>query len=87
MLTSAPKNNSIHSAGWVGFKPSDYGTTVNIRFRLNRTLNAILLYRTFIKLVTLFTVGWYYHTVLKNAMYIYILIKKPSSPASAIRHR
>lgn len=30
LLTSAPKNNSIHSAGWVGFKPSVYGTTVSI---------------------------------------------------------
>ncbi|CAM9894089.1 unnamed protein product [Pylaiella littoralis] len=25
LLTSKPKFNSIHSAGWVGFKPSDYG--------------------------------------------------------------
>ncbi|CAN0382047.1 unnamed protein product [Pylaiella littoralis] len=25
LLTTKPKFNSIHSAGWVGFKPSDYG--------------------------------------------------------------
>ncbi|CBJ28221.1 conserved unknown protein [Ectocarpus siliculosus] len=25
LLTTVPKYNSIHSAGWLGFKPSDYG--------------------------------------------------------------
>eukprot|EP00752_Nemacystus_decipiens_P013406 g11871.t1 len=25
LLTGTPKNSTIHSAGWVGFKPSDYG--------------------------------------------------------------
>ncbi|CAN0318172.1 unnamed protein product, partial [Ectocarpus sp. 12 AP-2014] len=26
LLTTVPKYNSIHSAGWLGFKPSDYGS-------------------------------------------------------------
>ncbi|CAN0441744.1 unnamed protein product [Pylaiella littoralis] len=29
LLTSAPKGNSLHAAGWVGFKPSDYGKKRN----------------------------------------------------------
>lgn len=29
LLTTIPKFNSIHAAGWVGFKPSDYGSNVS----------------------------------------------------------
>lgn len=29
LLTSSPKFSSIHSGGWVGFKPSDYGNNVS----------------------------------------------------------
>lgn len=32
LLTSAPKGNSLHAAGWVGFKPSDYGKKVKNAF-------------------------------------------------------
>ena len=31
LLESSPKNTSIHSGGWCGFKPSDYGTPVRLR--------------------------------------------------------
>eukprot|EP00903_Cladosiphon_okamuranus_P010392 g9830.t1 len=27
LLTTSPKNTTIHAAGWCGFKPSDYGNT------------------------------------------------------------
>ncbi|CAM9489417.1 unnamed protein product, partial [Ectocarpus sp. 8 AP-2014] len=27
LLTTAPKFNSVHSAGWLGFKPSAYGSS------------------------------------------------------------
>lgn len=30
LLTSAPKANSLHAGGWVGFKPSAYGKAVRL---------------------------------------------------------
>lgn len=30
LITSIPKENTIHSGGWCGFKPSDYGSDVRV---------------------------------------------------------
>lgn len=32
LVTSIPKSTSIHSAGWCGFKPSDYTNNAGVSF-------------------------------------------------------
>lgn len=37
LLTTGPKFNAIHSAGWLGFKPSDYSNPVSEMSTLRET--------------------------------------------------